>query len=374
MRCANALATEAMLVQSEVDANSDPSHLNISTDRDGWDPSGWGRVDQVEEDLESSYSNRRQVNDIEAESASIIRKHFDEADGIADDAHLKFDPTRGIGAEANMQILAILGQAAAEPTAIAAFERFAHTIVGWWDDADRHRDISELALALNKLLENFLLRTSIAEATKILQPILDAIDRYPSEIHGILQSIVELEDCQPNTVQFWSLWKLFADRIRYAEWLEWIDDQLAGGPEMISAVFLGNFWKEDVRHWSSLEGNAHYVHTLFEDLPPSSTVLDAYVRFLYDIGEQSLPSAFIHIANRLQEGDPQQMMRTGDTVFRLEVLLQRYVYGRPMELKRHRELQKAVLSLLDLLVENGSSAAFRMRDDFVTPASVPELA
>ena len=29
-----------------------------------------------------------------------------------------------------------------------------------------------------------------------------------------------------------------------------------------------------------------------------------------------------------------------------------------------------VLYLLDTLVENGSSAAFRMRDDFVTPVSV----
>jgi len=28
-----------------------------------------------------------------------------------------------------------------------------------------------------------------------------------------------------------------------------------------------------------------------------------------------------------------------------------------------------ILNLLDVLVENGSSAAFRMRDDFVTPAT-----
>ena len=60
----------------------------------------------------------------------------------------------------------------------------------------------------------------------------------------------------------------------------------------------------------------------------------------------------------------------GDTVFRLEVLLRRYVYGRPIELKRQRDLREAVLFLLDLLVENGSSAAFRMRDDFVTPVSI----
>lgn len=45
---------------------------------------------------------------------------------------------------------------------------------------------------------------------------------------------------------------------------------------------------------------AHHVHALFEDLPPSSTVLDDYVRFLYHIGEQSLPEAFVRIAKRLQ--------------------------------------------------------------------------
>ena len=336
MRCVNALATEAMLVQSEVDADSKRP-----------------RPDR--------FSHGRPINDIKAESASIVRERFDNADEIADDAHLKFDPTQGVGAEANTWILAILAQAATEPTAIAAFERFAHTLVGWWDDGNHHR--------VNRLLENFLLRTPIAEATKILQPILDAIDRHPREVHRLLQGLIIVEDSQPNTAQFWSRWKLFADRIRCVGWLEGLDDRRADGPEMISAVFLGNFWKENVRHWQSLEGNAHHVHALFEDLPPSSTVLDAYVRFLYDIGEQSLPDAFIHIANRLQRGDPQQMMRTGDTVFRLEVLLQRYVYRRPMELK----LREAILSLLDLLVENGSSAAFRMRDDFVTPASLPEF-
>ena len=97
--------------------------------------------------------------------------------------------------------------------------------------------------------------------------------------------------------------------------------------------------------------------------------MDYYLRFLYHIGEQSLPEAFIRIAKRLQHGNPRQMMRKGNTVFLLEVLLQRYVYGRPLELKRESDLRQAVLFLLDILVENGSSAAFRMRDDFVTPVS-----
>ena len=112
------------------------------------------------------------------------------------------------------------------------------------------------------------------------------------------------------------------------------------------------------------------MHTLFEELTPSSTVLHVYVRFLYHIGERSLPEAFVRIARCLQRGDSRQMLTKTDTIFMLEVLLQRYVYGRPLELKRERRLREAVLFLLDTLVENGSSAAFRMRDDFVTPASI----
>lgn len=57
-----------------------------------------------------------------------------------------------------------------------------------------------------------------------------------------------------------------------------------------------------------------------------------------------------------------------NTVFMLEVLLQRHVYGRPEELKQNQALRDAILLLLDFLVESGSSAAFRMRDDFVTLA------
>jgi hypothetical protein len=98
-------------------------------------------------------------------------------------------------------------------------------------------------------------------------------------------------------------------------------------------------------------------------------VLDDYVRFLYHVGEQSLPEAFVRVTNSLKLGDAQSMLAKTNTVFLLEVLLQRHVYGRPLELKREYGIRQAVLFLLDILVENGSSAAFRMRDDFVTPAA-----
>ena len=198
---------------------------------------------------------------------------------------------------------------------------------------------------------------------------LGAIDQHPREIYSIVQGLTLIEDSSPNTAHYWYLWGLFADGIKRAKWLAWLDNKYPTGSEMLSAIFLTLYWKDNVRHWRSLEGHAHHVHSLFEALPPSSIVLDDYARFLYHIGERSLPDAFVRVANSLKRGDIQAMLAKSNTIFLLEVLLQRHVYGRPLELKRDTATRQAVLFLLDILVENGSSAAFRMRDDFVTPAA-----
>ncbi|KRW60939.1 hypothetical protein AO726_06240 [Pseudomonas sp. TTU2014-080ASC] len=81
-----------------------------------------------------------------------------------------------------------------------------------------------------------------------------------------------------------------------------------------------------------------------------------------------MPGAFVNIANALRRGNDADMLPESNTVFILENLLQRHVYSRPQELKRAPSLREAILYVLDALVESGSSAAFRMRDDFVTPA------
>ncbi|HEY7326645.1 MAG TPA: hypothetical protein VH592_03325 [Gemmataceae bacterium] len=356
-RCVNALATEAALVQNVVDTE----YRRPRTER---------------EFLQPEVVERRTTDEIEAECAAIVRQRFFETNGIPSDAHETFDPARWFGAEANGRILAILREAPSEPAAIAGFQRLARTLVSWWDQDDEHRhDMHERRPERNHdtesaqadHLKNFLLKTSLEAATAILEPILEAVDKHPREVHWILLGLIGAEDRTPNTKQFWSLWALFADRVRRANWLEWIDNEHPSGDEMMSAIFLGTWWKEEVRHWRSLEGHAEHINALFENLPLSSTVLDDYVRFLYHVGEQSLPGAFSRIAKRLQGADQGQMLKKGNTIFLLEILLQRHVYGKPLELKRQPDLRNAILVLLDILVENGSSAAFRMRDDFVTP-------
>jgi hypothetical protein len=345
LRAVNAIATEAALA-----------------DR------GWNAEEK------KRYDKRRTPDTIAAAAAADVRGRFWTEGEIAEDAHVRFDITEVFGAEAHAKVLAILGQVPNDPLAVAAHRRASEDLVECWNrEHDRSPDRRDRNFhkeqAISDRIQQFVMRASDADAEQVLQPILEAVDRHPREVHNVIQGFTSSEDSNPNTPHYWFLWNLFAERVKRAKWLAHLDREHPHGSEVLSTIFLTAWWKDNVRHWRSLEGYAHNVDALFDALPPVWIVLDSYVRFLYHIGERSMPAAFVRIANALRRGNPAEMLRESNTVFMLEVLLQRHVYARPLELKRDPALREAILYVLDVLVESGSSAAFRMRDDFVTPAA-----
>jgi len=320
------------------------------------------------------YDMRRTPDTICAAAAADVRASFWTEGKIAEDAHVRFDITGIFGAEAHAKVLAILGQVPNEPLAVAAHRRASQDLVECWncdhDGSPDHRDRNfHKEQAISDRIQQFVMRASNANSTQVLQPILEAVDQHPREVHNFIQGLTSSEDSNPNTSHYWFLWNLFADRVKRANWLMHLDGENPHGSEVLSTIFLTAWWKDNVRHWRSLEGYAHNVDALFEALPPVWIVLDSYVRFLYHIGERSMPAAFVRIANALSRGNHADMLGESNTVFMLEVLLQRNVYARPLDLKRDPSMREAILSVLDKLVEMGSSAAFRMRDDFVTPTA-----
>lgn len=344
-RAANAIATEAALIDHNWNA-----------------------------EVKKRYDEGRTLDSIFAAAAENVRQRFWTEGGIAADAHVRFDITELFGAEANVKVLAILGQVPCEPLAVAAHRRACEDLVECWNrDHDRSPIRRERNFrteqAISERIQQFAMRTSDANAEHVLRPMLDAVDRHPGEVHSVIQGLSASEDRNPNTQHYWFLWNLFAEQVKRAKWLAYLDTERPHGNEVLSTIFLTAWWKDNVRHWRSLEGYAHKVDALFGALPPVWIVLDNYVRFLYHIGERSMPAAFVGIANALRRGNSAKMLRESNTVFMLEVLLQRHVYARPLELKREPALRGAVLYVLDVLVESASSAAFRMRDDFVTPAA-----
>ncbi len=344
-RCVNVVATDANVKQQEYDRGS-PARAVSSR--------GYAKI------------IRR--------AAVTVRRRFARRNGIPADAFEDLALDSWFSLEAYKLGLQIYLGRPSDPAAVAAFSRATETIVSHWgtrpdSQGDNSWTMSHDYYDLPFLIQQFLLRAPRASATQVVRPVADSVDRHPRECADWLRGLIGYEGRAPNTDQFWTLWDLFAERVRSASWLRQMDGRYAWGREMISAVFLGNDWKEGVEHWKSLEGGgAERVHRLFRDLPVSKQVLDCYVSFLYRVGRRSLPGAFVYVAEKLRDPQAKELVST-NTVFCLEVLLRPYVSGRPQQTKARTTLRNAVLLLLDLLVECGSSSAFRMRDDFVTPVS-----
>jgi tRNA A37 threonylcarbamoyladenosine biosynthesis protein TsaE len=307
---------------------------------------------------------------LDKDTTERIRKSFfDEL--LADrEAYKSINSTDGFGAAALCRILTILEKCPDATLTNSSFARAAKILVGWWkEDKDRpYGRVHDFESHVTGSLVRYLFAVDIKDATAILEPVLEAVDWHPEKLSRTILALISEEAGQQRSEHFWSLWQLFADKILQVTWSRNLSSSHPDGESLIYAMFLGTRWKEHVRHWSSLDGHAHRIDDFFKKLPPSSLVLDAYCMFLYHVGEQSVLGAFILIANSLKQGNIGQMLlNKSDTVFMLEALLRRHVYGKPIELKENGERRSAVLFILDQLVENGSSSAYKMRDDFVTP-------
>src|SRR5690606_15153323 len=107
------------------------------------------------------------------------------------------------------------------------------------------------------------------------------------------------------------------------------------------------------------------VARLFDALPLMPNSLGAFCWFLYKLGGGALPDALITVEQKTR--DAAGLLATPLAQSSLESVLARLVYGGTLSIRRRPELTATVLRLLDHLVDAGSSAAFRMRDEFLTP-------
>lgn len=278
--------------------------------------------------------------------------------------------------EAARIILQILGFCSHSEVAKQFYARSALALVECWTaerkdrgKRGRNRD-HQFESDCSQMLARFLLKLKAADALALCEPFLVSVADCPRDTSGFFRLLIVEEDRSLGVTVFWEIWQAFADRLCSTSWVERVNSDYLAGKELLDILFLGIAWKDGVRHWTRLEGNTYRIDELVARLPSGVTVIGAYCRFLYNIGEQSLPNGFILIAERLRAGNSGDILADSTTVYYLESLLRRYVYGEPLRLKSNQHIRAGVLQILDQLVDAGSSAAYRMRDDFVTPMPV----
>jgi hypothetical protein len=308
-----------------------------------------------------------------ARAAAAAALRLDEHAASLALATLDFD--RWTGTQAAVRIALLLEQRPEWPEAAAFFLRIATWLADVWDDrpagrgapgrAQRERHY-EAEAALTDILARFVLRQAPGAARATCARFIPHVHNDTGEVASFVRDLISAAD-QSSDDSFWEVWQLFADAIAAAPWTNDLQGERPSDTSLIDAIFLGAPWRRVVRHWDRLDGHETRMSALSRQLPAARRCACAFLRYLFTIGQRSLPQSFIQLHDVVARGDATAILMHGDSAYLLETLLGRYIYAQPHRLKSDRALRDAVLALLNGLVETGSSAAYRMRDDFVTP-------
>jgi len=324
----------------------------------------------MKEETEPPYPTDRELAD---RATPKVRRAIEEGgiEASVELASLDFDDWTG--GVATSRILKILSRHPEREESRHFYLRIAHWLAEAWD-RDRRSPTGhetrnyELEREVLCSIARFVIHLPAEEARRISAPFVDAVTSNPRGAADFLGELILAADGSTDDC-FWDLWQDIADMVTGAPWTSQLERKRPFEAPLIDQIFLGSWWKDDAKHWARLDGHAHRLDEIAQRFPATVSCLLAYTRFLYTIGQQSLPEAFKVVSSLLERGNTVRMASDSDIAFRLEILLRRFVYSEPRRLKSDPSLRNAILGILDALVAGGSSSAYRMRDDFVTPSA-----
>ena len=119
--------------------------------------------------------------------------------------------------------------------------------------------------------------------------------------------------------------------------------------------------------WKTLSEAPEHVERIAKSACTTSAGFEGTLMLLYSVGRFYLPEAFTWLAAGMQRINAPRLLSEKSNRFVLESLLQGEVHRRMNDIRQNLRWQDAVLHLLNVLVELGSSAAFQMRERVIRP-------
>ncbi len=269
------------------------------------------------------------------------------------------------GRNAALYTMSMLRGAPDIPLAKDFIVRVGQAVVDAWtaerESPGGHADV----LAWNNVtdgLADALLALPPDDVSRCCWPFLDAVDQHPDKLAWFVATLVRRGGASAKS-SFWHIWRAFAGRIVNAWRASGIRTRSYADADLVNRMLFNIGWIDDPRKLPLLVDHEDDVNNFVTSLPAEPSILTSFAHYLYSVGESALPEALVVMAGRLQAGGTLD----GNAAFYLAATLLRYVYGQPQPLKADPSLRNATLMILDRLVEAGSSAAYKMRDDFTTP-------
>jgi hypothetical protein len=272
-------------------------------------------------------------------------------------------------------LLRLYGAHPDQPVAQFFFAKLVTAIASWWDlerrgyrDREIERDF-ELEADAEHVFVKFVLSSEPAKALELVSPLMEVVDDCPKGVESFLHWMLLVELDKQGISTYWQVWASFADAIRKATWQKTLDAEHSEGHGAVNRSFLNIRWSIGTRKWERLGGRFSDIDAHFMNSPLSTYTLECYVQYLYQIGEASLPNAFALIAEKFGDRLGEAVAVNSSIKFHLDALVSRVLFENLSAVRKTQKLRESMMSILDALVHSGSSIAFQLRDDFVTPTA-----
>lgn len=255
----------------------------------------------------------------------------------------------------------------------AFFQRLAELLASSWtaearsfrsrasDDDDVGRFEASTRHDVSRSLASIVLEQRPDVALVLTEPIRAAMKQAGREVADFVRDLISAQDRRAPCEAFIVLWRSFA-----AKYEEMASSHGSMRDELLRCLFFNISWNPGVSEWAPLKGYEREVCALFTRLEASEELIEAFAGFLRTVGAALVPDALPDLASKLLGGAPRVRL-TERAIQRLEPILSRLIYGGSIPIRRVERLRNGVLTLLDAMIDGGSSAAYRMRDDFLTP-------
>jgi hypothetical protein len=308
------------------------------------------------------YSNTRQF--------IISKQAGDEA--LIQNLDLSLWPARSVA----KHIFAIAKLNPSDPLLRQVMNRCIAKVPQIWKGMERSRSIPdegdyvnyghEIAHDYAEALCRYAIQLEPSDAHSFFQPILPVAMQYPKHTAELVTQLIIAQGDRNDSSTFWCLWQQFADDFVANISVEKINDEFSDARRLLRELML-TLNGSELSDWEPLLNQSGRIQSLFTSLDPTIQGFDSYCYYLAHLGSSTLPEALSDISTKLGESQEQNLL-SDTTVYYLENILTRLIYSGDSQIRTKDTLRKATLSILDALVAAGSSPAYKLRDDFLTPS------
>lgn len=267
---------------------------------------------------------------------------------------------------------------------------YAFNLINWWHidyveklsikiftlafDRDEKVEYSSLTNFLDKYSKYILSLDNISDIDKLLNPFLKNLNLTTNAGERLLSALIYKQDTlwESTYNNFWYIWQeklfnKFIDLIKEDNYKYYEKDFI------IHYLFSWREWNEKAKDWHTLKDkNSLFFTNTIKEIWYNKFVFYSILRLLDTVWSKTYFNYWIDwisdIIDKwwkdiLNKFDEDNSVYRNNLIYYLENYIRKYLFIKNQEVRNDKKLKTKVLLLLDIMVENGSSTAYLLRDN-----------